>query len=157
MTEDRQNYVGMDVFVFKRKPTNKFPEDCNSDWKRAWAEFLDNEYGDVAIANDYLFLDLGTGHSRGMEIVFLGDKKQVAQFGFQAAGEFSIQADELTYRGHLGTWRDPKWEVIKECVWQPDQSRDLNQEDYTGILRVNLKTGAKKVSSVSCTVGPAAG
>ncbi len=153
--------VGEDIFVYRRVEESKFPENCDFEQSKAWVKYSDGDYAFVAISNDILYLDSGTGNWRGLEVISLKEKKRIAVMGYNGSvGEFSIVGDELVYSGPLDEHDEDRasWQVNRKCHWGPEHKpKGWFQEHFFGTRRISLKTGKKTVAGVVCDVGPAAG
>ena len=83
--------VGSEIFVFKRTPSAHFPDVCDLSHDKAWAKYVDGDYGSVSIDHDTLFLDSGTDNWRGLEIISLKDKKRIVSTSYNGSvGRFSL-------------------------------------------------------------------
>ncbi len=161
LSREFEDQVGDNIYVFKKNANSKFPEDCDSNLKEAYAHYLDGDYGLADINKDILFLDSGTGNWRGLQIISLKDKKEIASVGYNGSvGEFSIKGEELNYSGPLSESDEDRhsWKIIQKCTWGlQHQPKEFFQGHYSGKRRINLKTGKKSVTDVTCEVGPVAG
>ncbi len=118
------------------------------------------DYGSTSIDKDIFFLDSGTENWRGLQIINLENKKQIVSMGYHGlVAKFSLVSDELIYTGPLdSSEKEPSWILFRKCVWSPQHKpKGWFQESYEGTQRINLKTGKKTTTGVTCKVELAAG
>lgn len=146
--------VDSDVHVFKLNKNSKFPQSCDEAVGKALISLREAPYGDVAISENSLFLDSGTGSHRGLTIIKLDTKAEIVNTaGYPES--IKLVGNELEYIGELREDESERkdWPKFEPCNWRPEHKpRGHFQDTYRAVIRFDLKTGKRTVRQIKCTV-----